>query len=115
MPYEPNIDLHAPTANNGLTRWNVVTGDIVRTCRNGSSRIDQLVAMAPWGDDSAGQDFAATYTGDCGPEVLKQLGWRVADNLEALGLTVATAVSNTRGTDQEGARKAGGVEKQLSV
>ncbi|MFC4529496.1 hypothetical protein [Sphaerisporangium dianthi] len=95
-----DIDVHSPTAVHALAQWDTATAGITRLWAEGSARIQQLAAAAPWGDDSAGASFHAAYTKDGGPEVIARIGKRIMEDVDTLGGNVRTAVTHTRRTDR---------------
>ncbi|MDH2425068.1 hypothetical protein [Sphaerisporangium sp. TRM90804] len=95
-----HVDVHGQTAFAGLARWDAATSDIAAFWKERAERIRRLTEAAPWGRDSAGQAFQASYTRGGGPEGMLLAGDGIVSDVGHLGMKVRTAVVRTRDTDQ---------------
>lgn len=91
----PQIDVHHPTANLGLSRWETTISETSRFWRESTARIQRLTDAAPWGRDSAGATFESAFV----QKDSAGNGDSIIRGLEILGWKVRQAVTTTDETD----------------
>ncbi|MGW6505273.1 hypothetical protein [Nonomuraea angiospora] len=79
----------------GLKGWQGHAAGLGDALRDATARIERLNAAAPWGGDSAGQEFYRAYSAEGGPDTLIAWAGQLMRNHEATGEGVRQTVETT--------------------
>jgi hypothetical protein len=95
------LEIHRQTVDSGVARWTDAAVELRDRLAEAMARIESLHAVAPWGHDAAGREFARAYMADDGPNALLRAGADSAAFAVDAGHAVTEGVDNSAAADAE--------------